>query len=392
MQAATAAADESANYTGASGTSDASSLARQQRGTVTETITTFASAEQGLSSTSSRNASSRKRKRQTNFQEPQYASQVPLHEEANSGKSALRPKQDSQEAIDSDTSVAGIQSAAALFRSPSSSSKKYTRPPMSKLYTSLELSPENFLHLQATAKSYMLDPEHPERRDCVGQRGRGDSELVKMRLWNCVARFLDEDRHGQSYFGEDVPGNEGAKRTMSWPRDRSKIIGAVIPLLRRMVTNERQRQYAVETRKGTSSSREKKIVPEDPMVLDDSRSKQDSQPVANGEEVLSVRGSESFKLQFNIHVLRDGHRVIQQRFDTLAEECPDRQQIYAQLLQVQDGGIVTSLEGVRVSVLLPQGLVAVNSDSDWLQALSSVRGTVWMDGEVKVLIELPPNQ
>lgn len=277
---------------------------------------------------------------------------------------------------------------------------------MSKLYTSLELSPENFLHLQATAKSYMLDSEHPERRDCVGQRGRGDSELVKMRLWNCVARFLDEDRHGQSYFGEDIPGNEGAKRTMSWPRDRSKIIGAVIPLLRRMVTNERQRQYAVETRKGANSGRENRTVPnsrmaltpqtdlhqnsEDPLIQDGSRLKQDCQPVAIDEEALSVRGSDSLKLQFNI--LRDGHRVNKQRFDALAEECPDLQQIYAQLLQVQDGGIIASLEGVRVSVLLPQGLVAVNSDSDWLQALSAVRRTAWMDGEVKILIELPPNQ
>ena len=84
--------------------------------------------------------------------------------------------------------------------------------------------------------------------------------------------------------------------------------------------------------------------------------------------------------------------VIKQQFDAPAEECPDLQQIYAQLLQVQDGSIIASFEGVRVSVLLPQGLVAVNSDSDWLQALSAVRRTAWMDGEVKILIELPPNR
>ena len=278
---------------------------------------------------------------------------------------------------------------------------------MSKLYTSLELSPENFLHLQATAKSYMLDPGHPERRDCVGQRGKGDSELVKMRLWNCVARFLDDEGHGQCYFGEEVPGDGGAKRTMSWPRDRSKIIGAVIPLLRRMVTNERQRQYAVESRKGINSGKQERTTNSevpltagtnahhdagDEVGLVDSHTKQASQPspVVVDEEVLSARSlvgatcfNESLKLQFNI--LRDGHRV-GQRHDAVAEECPDRHEIYAQILQRGD---VASLEGIRVRVLLPQGLVAVDSDNDWLQALSVVQRTAWMDGEVKVLIELP---
>ena len=144
----------------------------------------------------------------------------------------------------------GVHSATALFRRPSTSSKKYTRPPMSKLYTSLELSPENFLRLQAAAKTYMLDPSFPQRRDCVGQRGKGDSELVKLRLWNCVKEFLESKGHGERFFGSDVLGEDGARNSMTWPTDRNNIIRAVTPLLRRMVTNERQRQYAVETRKG----------------------------------------------------------------------------------------------------------------------------------------------
>ena len=150
----------------------------------------------------------------------------------------------------SDARAAGVHSAAALFRRPSASSKKYTRPPMAKMFASLELSPEDFLHLQAAAKGYMLDRSHPERRDCVGQRGKGDSELVKLRLWNCVKDFLEIEGHGDKYFSADVPGDEGMQRSMIWPRDKNRIITAVTPLLRRMVTNERQRQYAVVTRKG----------------------------------------------------------------------------------------------------------------------------------------------
>ncbi|RHZ61141.1 uncharacterized protein CDV56_106645 [Aspergillus thermomutatus] len=152
----------------------------------------------------------------------------------------------------SDARAAGVHSAAALFRQPSSN-KKHTRPPMSKLFASLELSPENFLHLQAAAKAYMLDPKHPERRDCVGQRGKGDTEMVKLRLWNCVRHFLEVEGNGERFFGENVVNEGMGPRAYVWPRDQQKIIALVIPLLRRMVTNERQRQYAVETRKGGGS-------------------------------------------------------------------------------------------------------------------------------------------
>jgi hypothetical protein len=146
---------------------------------------------------------------------------------------------------------AGIHSAAALFRAPSTSSKKYTRPPMSKLFSSLRLLPEDFLHLQSAAKAYMLDEGHPERRDCVGQRGKTDSDMVKLKLWNCVQEFLDREGHGERFFGMNARngGTEDGVRTMIWPEDAQEIVKTCVPLLRRMVTNERQRRYAVETRK-----------------------------------------------------------------------------------------------------------------------------------------------
>ncbi|KAJ5626107.1 hypothetical protein N7510_002416 [Penicillium lagena] len=143
----------------------------------------------------------------------------------------------------------GVHSAAALFRQPSSN-KKYTRPPMSKLFTSLELSPENFLHLQAAAKAYMLDERHPDRRECVGQRGKGDTEMVKLKLWECVRNFLEGEGNGEKFFSKNVVNENMGPRTYVWPDHQAKIIALVIPLLRRMVTNERQRQYAIETRKG----------------------------------------------------------------------------------------------------------------------------------------------
>lgn len=167
----------------------------------------------------------------------------------------------------SEARAAGVHSAAALFRRPSSTSKKYTRPPMSKLFSSLELSPENFLHLQAAAKAYMLDDAHPERRDCVGQRGKGDTEMVKLRLWNCVRAFLEVEGNGERFFGEHVLNDGMGPRRLIWPRDQQKIITSVIPLLRRMVTNERQRQYAIETRKGGSEDKKRTRVYEEDAPL-----------------------------------------------------------------------------------------------------------------------------
>ena len=171
----------------------------------------------------------------------------------------------STDTIGKDVRPASIHSAAALFRHSSKESpRKYTRPPMSKLFISLQLTPENFLHLQARAKAYMLDRSHPERQSCVGNRGKGDNDMVKLRLFNCVRDFLNEGA-GNQFFGENVekPAQKDAidaaralgeekvaeEAKLVWPRDGNKIISLVTPLLRRMVTNERQRMYAIETRK-----------------------------------------------------------------------------------------------------------------------------------------------
>lgn len=178
--------------------------------------------------------------------------------------SAKRAKQDPPHGSISAARAAGVHSAAALFRSPvPGSDKKYTRPPMSKLYASLKLTPEEFLHLQAAAKKYMLDPEHPERQEGVGIRAQGDNDMSKLRLFNTVREFL-ADRVGEAFFSEDAalakddstdgPGfgdaHSPAQQRWVWPRDGNQIVSLVTPLMRRMVTNERQRMYANESRKG----------------------------------------------------------------------------------------------------------------------------------------------
>lgn len=183
----------------------------------------------------------------------------------------------SSEALLQGARAAGVHSAAALFRRPTKEpARKYTRPLMSKLFMSLQLTPEDFLQLQARAKSYMLDPAHPQRQSCVGNRGKGDTDMVKLKLFNCVRDFL-AGGIGEQFFGEHVekpPEAEAieaalalgqdrpapAQKRLIWPRDGNEIISLVTPLLRRMVTNERQRKYALETRKGGTHKKEENAV------------------------------------------------------------------------------------------------------------------------------------
>ncbi|SLM34446.1 hypothetical protein LPUS_03201 [Lasallia pustulata] len=333
----------------------------------------------------------------------------------------------------SNARAAGVHSAAALFRRPSASSKKYTRPPMAKMFASLELSPEDFLHLQAAAKGYMLDRAHPERRDCVGQRGKGDSELVKLRLWNCVKDFLEMEGHGGKYFSAEVPGDEGMQRTMIWPRDENKIITAVTPLLRRMVTNERQRQYAVVTRKGggTDSDGTNKRRKLDDVQAPPPQVHQQEQGYQHQEEFPQSRNiglglpelqdkllealpndtegrlnipteapgqtmarlpsstpgdpsSHSNALQLHINILQDHQRILP-RLVIPAEQCPDMQTLYSRLLEQ---GHTAGPDPLRISVLLPGGLTPVQSDGEWMVALTSAKAVDWLDGELKVVVEV----
>ena len=91
---------------------------------------------------------------------------------------------------------------------------------MSKLFTSLELTAEQFLHLQSAAKAYMLDPNHPERGDCVGNRGRGDTDMVKLKLFACVKSFLEDEGWGARCFTDEVVG--GKFRKLKWPQMKNK--------------------------------------------------------------------------------------------------------------------------------------------------------------------------
>jgi len=285
-----------------------------------------------------------------------------------------------------DARANGVHSAAALFRAPTD--KKSTRPQMSKMFDSLGLSPEDFLRLQAAAKKYMLDPEHPERRDCVGNRGKTDTGQVRLELHKCVRDFLDGGA-GAIFFssqpqsqpaGEDAQDSETRPRDCFWPEDKEQIVKLCTPLLRRMVTNERQRQYALETRKSTKSPGE--TMPE----VD-----------RNVRENIASRGATPQQSQtpvIQMYVLdQEGKRPLSERLDLPLYDSIGWEYVKdvakgraLAVLNLDENSEAASTPLLRLQVLMSTGLLEVQNSQAWQSAVEEVLSTVWLEKVVKVIV------
>ncbi|OBT81471.1 hypothetical protein VE02_09722 [Pseudogymnoascus sp. 03VT05] len=313
----------------------------------------------------------------------------------------------------SDARAAGVHSAAALFRRPTPASKKYTRPPMSKLFTSLELTPEQFLYLQAAAKTYMLDPAHVERAGCVGNKARADTDLVKLKLFGCVEAFLEDEGWGERCWGPDAGRGAHESRRLRWPEGKHKIITLVTPLMRRMVTNERQRLYANETRKatggkkaretgeGADEQRERELVDIDPKLGDYHYTLDPTlrSPAAAAAASMTPppAGPEKAEMVYRVVVVGKGApgRVLHSVALT-QEKCP----VFSSLMQHIRSVLAKPLngggEGEKVAMyilrtvkaLLPTGLVEVGTVDEWEEACRTVEGEAWMEGIVRVVAEV----
>lgn len=91
---------------------------------------------------------------------------------------------------------------------------------MAAVFTGLEINAELFLQLQAGAKKFMLDPDHPERADGVGNRGKGDTDLTKLKLFSCAETFLKDDGWGERCWGKSAP--DATTRKLQWPESKQK--------------------------------------------------------------------------------------------------------------------------------------------------------------------------
>jgi hypothetical protein len=95
--------------------------------------------------------------------------------------------------------------------------------PMASVFAQLELNTDLFLQLQAAAKKFMLDPDYPERAECVGNRSKGDADMTKLKLFGCVESFLEDGGWGEKCWGKSAPPLESkAPRRLRWPELRSQ--------------------------------------------------------------------------------------------------------------------------------------------------------------------------
>lgn len=301
-------------------------------------------------------------------------------------------------------------SAAVLFREPSEKSKKYSRPPLGKVFTSLELTPESFLQLQVAAKDYMLNHEHPERKDVVGhKKSSSNNDHAKLKLYQCVEEFLQQDNRGEEFFGHssNVNDPDAPARTFFWPEERGKIIKLLMPLLRKVVTNERQRLYAAVTRK--SEPKRSGSTPHlseagdgpmdddglhgttpdiDPLLQDDPNSSSAATmhpQTAQSEATILSSGSGALTIQVNVITRENGisKRVLPE-FTISPENAGSLQQFTE--------GLRTAIDALHgdftVKALLPSGLTTIQTEDDWVVSQMTILTEVWMNGQLQIVIEV----
>lgn len=206
-----------------------------------------------------------------------------------------------------------------------------------------------------------------------------------------------------------------------------------------MVTNERQRQYAIETRKSNSSSQTAaKIVrkAQDPQYITPTRDRsqappRDTEPSSrypdidpkldqyhytpeasipdatdnmtnvsagptpapnhqrnsdsNGSaKAIHVTSPADGEVQYHLNIMHGGTRI-REKLILSPSSCP----ALSSLIQHVHGALGdSSARPARIQFWGVTGLEDVEDEEAWEKAVRSVRDTEWMDGEVRVLVEV----
>jgi hypothetical protein len=194
-----------------------------------------------------------------------------------------------------------------------------------------------------------------------------------------------------------------------------------------MVTNERQRLYALESRKTRNEAKANGKVKDQPeedfehpsVVIPQPNGRHKSRPSTASpspfpevdpklqqyhyevEERLPSEGRYSTKspimncfgsvfsrkspdtseVRYFVNILKDGERL-KPRFTLTPTTCPRFSSLVQHIQSVMDDGRGTK----SIQVLGPNGLVDVTDQYAWMEALESIKKTEWMDGEVKCVV------
>ena len=215
----------------------------------------------------------------------------------------------------------------------------------------------------------------------------------------------------------------------------ARIIALVTPLLRRMVTNERQRVYALETRKGNiqpgsipktgnkqqpnynpviparniqpNAAQQLDLSPRqypelDPKLnhyhydIDASFASEDGQSTANSRKTTDIIQDLQLmpgtlgetEMQYHVNIVYQGRRI-KPRFTLTRDSCPGFPSL-VQHLQSLLGD-----EGQRpgsIKVLGADGLIDVADEESWMETIAQVKEHDWMDGEVRIVVHVETAQ
>lgn len=103
-----------------------------------------------------------------------------------------------------------------------------------------------------------------------------------------------------------------------------------------------------------------------------------------------------------INIVQQGKRILP-RLDLPAGQCPDVETVKHTILRrypnlngsssvdLNSQQARETLASWKVKAWLPQGIVLVQADKEWTIALLTAETTEWMDGDLKVLVEIEGN-
>ncbi|KAF4553974.1 Hypothetical protein D9617_5g068490 [Elsinoe fawcettii] len=324
--------------------------------------------------------------------------------------SAAGPEETSSDTvIDHADSTSSIKKPTDFRRD--NKKKKQTRPSVENLYDAVQLTPERFLDFMSAAKAFMLDPAHPERKECIGQRGKGDNKEVKLELLKTTTDFLEEG-HGLHFFGahSEPPGDPNGtfnqvitvssrqrelskpsvsappavhaqsqnrpKRDFTWPEDRNETISRCLMVMRKVASNEKQRLYALDTRKA-----------------------------ARTEENTGVDGTnadQTSRQTFQIRVFVVDERV--RRPPTILSQSIEDADLAWKVIKdvVAGGGGIQSngfgraemtwrgsrngLSSEAIHIQTPSGMAVVTDEENCRDAIKQVLDAPWLEGVVRVVL------
>lgn len=183
-----------------------------------------------------------------------------------------------------------------------------------------------------------------------------------------------------------------------------------------MVTNERQRLYANESRKNriqskkdgetsgfnkdgtpnrnTRSASQSLLSPSSPRSEIDPKLSQypynpDEIPTGklqgtNGfTSAFPIKSPATIEVKYLINIIKDGSRI-KPRFSLTPKTCPGFASLVQHIQSIMDDG-----RGTRsIRILGPNGMVDIHNQSDWSAAIESIKLVEWMDGEVKCAVEM----